>query len=43
MKVDADKVNEIERETQGQSDCQEWIDERKFRFTEQTGKGTVKL
>lgn len=31
--VGDDKVNEIERRTQGQSNCQEWKDERKFRFT----------
>ena len=33
LKVDADKVNEIERKTRGQSDCLEWKNERKFRFT----------
>lgn len=31
--VDDDKVNEIEIRTCGQSNCQEWKDERKFRFT----------
>ena len=31
--VDDDKVNEIERKTRGQSQCNEWKDERKFRFT----------
>ena len=31
--VDDDKVNEIEIRTRGQSNCQEWKDERKFRFT----------
>ena len=33
LKVDADKVNEIERKTRGQSDCLEWKNERKLRFT----------
>lgn len=33
LQADDDKVNEIERKTRGQSNCQEWKDERKFRFT----------
>ena len=33
LQADDDKVNEIERKTRDQSNCQEWKDERKFRFT----------
>ena len=33
LQVDVDKINEIERKTQRQSDCEEWRNERKFRFT----------
>ena len=33
IQVDVDKLNEIERKTREQSNCQEWKDERKFRFT----------
>ncbi|KAJ7353860.1 hypothetical protein OS493_032136, partial [Desmophyllum pertusum] len=33
LQVDADKLNDIERKTRGQSDCPEWKAERKFRFT----------
>lgn len=33
LQVDADKINEIERKTQRRSDCEEWRNERKFRFT----------
>ena len=33
IQVDVDELNEIERKTREQSTCQEWKDERKFRFT----------
>ena len=33
LQVDADKVSLIERKTQAQRDCEEWKNERKFRFT----------
>ena len=31
--VDEEKINDIETKTQGQSNCEEWKQERKFRFT----------
>ena len=31
--MDVDKLNKVERKTQGQSTCQEWKDEKKFWFT----------
>ena len=31
--VDEEKINDIETKTRGQSNCEEWKQERKFRFT----------
>ena len=31
--VDEEKINDIETKTWGQSNCEEWKQERKFRFT----------
>lgn len=33
LRVDEEKINDIETKTQGQSYCEEWKQQRKFRFT----------
>lgn len=33
LRVDEEKINDIETKTRGQSYCEEWKQERKFRFT----------
>ena len=33
LRVDEEKINDIETKTRGQSNCEEWEQERKFRFT----------
>ena len=33
LSVDEEKINDIETKTRGQSNCEEWKQERKFRFT----------